>query len=102
MKAKEYADKFVNEVNQAKSEEELNQLAIDIVLGLMKEAEDLAQKRHVKFDRGFIPICKEQNRKYNSIVTRVNKSLGAEILKENGYRNFLFMRLPKLKEAWNR
>ena len=102
MKAKQYADQFMAELNTAKTEEDINQAAVNLVIQLNKEVEDLKEQRHIKFDRGFIPICKELNQKWNAIVSIIEKRTGQQVLKENGYRDFLFRRIHGLKEAWTK
>lgn len=73
MKAKQYADQFMAELNNAKTEDDIDQAAVNLVIRLNKELEDLKQQRHVKFDRGFIPICKELNQKWNVIADLVER-----------------------------
>ena len=75
---------------------------MELLVQLLKEGEDLKQKRHVKFDRGFIPICKELNQKWNVIVDLVEKEMGMEVLKPNTYRYFLFLKIPGMEEAWRK
>lgn len=102
MKAKQYASEYVAKLNHSKTEEEINHITMDLLVQLMKEGEDLKQKRHVKFDKGFIPICKELNQKWNVIADLVEKDTGMEVLRPNGYRDFLFMKLPGMEEAWRK
>lgn len=101
MKAKQYASEYIAKLNHSKTEEEINHITMGLLVQLMKEGEDLKQKRHVRFDKGFIPICKELNQKWNVIADLVEKEMGMEVLKSNGYRDFLFMKVPGMKKAWS-
>lgn len=100
MKVKQYASEYVAKLNHSKTEEEINHITMDLLIRLMKESEDLARKRHVKFDKGFIPICKELNQKWNVIADLVEKEMGMEVLRPNTYRDFLFLKVPGMEEVW--
>lgn len=102
MKAKQYASEYVAKLNAAKTEEEINRVTVELLVQLMKEGEDLKQKRHVRFDKGFIPICKELNQKWNVIADLVEKEMGMTILAPNAYRDFLFLKVPGMEEAWRK
>ena len=102
MKAKQYASEYVAKLNHSKTEEEINHATVGLLVQLMKEGEDLKQKRHVRFDRGFIPICKELNQKWNVIADIVEKEMGMTVLVPNAYRDFLFLKVPGMEEAWRK
>lgn len=102
MKAKQYASEYVAKLNHSKTEEEINHVTVELLVQLLKEGEDLKQKRHVRFDRGFIPICKELNQKWNVIADLVKKEMGMTVLVPNAYRDFLFLKVPGMEEAWRK
>ena len=102
MKAKQYASEYVAKLSNAKTEEEISHITMELLVQLMKESEDLAQKRHVQFDKGFIPICKEFSQKWNVIADLVEKEMGMEVLRPNAYRDFLFLKIPGMEEAWRK
>ena len=102
MKAKQYASEYVAKLNAAKTEEEINNVTVGLLVQLMKEGEDLKQKRHVRFDKGFIPICKELNQKWNVIADLVEKEMDMTVLAPNAYRDFLFLKIPGMEEAWRK
>ncbi len=102
MKAKQYAIEYISKLNNAKTEEEINHFTVELLVQLLKEGEDLKQKRHVKFDKGFIPICKELNQKWNVIADLVEKEMGMTVLVPNAYRDFLFLKIPGMEEAWRK
>lgn len=102
MKAKQYASEYIAKLNHSKTEEEINHVTVELLVQLLKEGEDLKQKRHVKFDKGFIPICKELNQKWNVIADIVEKEMGMTVLVHNAYRDFLFLKIPGMEEAWRK
>lgn len=102
MKAKQYASEYVAKLNRFKTEGEINHVTVELLVQLLKEGEDLKQKRHVKFDKGFIPICKELNQKWNVIADIVEKEMGMTVLVPNAYRDFLFLKIPGMEEAWRK
>ena len=102
MKAKQYASKYIAKLYNTRTEEEISHITLELLVQLMKEGEDLKQKRHVKFDKGFIPICKELNQKWNVIADLVKKEMCIEVLKPNAYRDFLFLKVPGMEEAWRK
>lgn len=101
MKAKQYASEYISKLNHSKTEEEINRITLWLFVQLMEEGEDLKQKQYARYNRGFLSICKGLNQKWNVIADLVEKEMGMKVLKPNGYRDFLFMKVPGMKKAWS-
>lgn len=96
MKAKDYAAKFGPDIysdDQSVSMKATSQLLIE----LYKEVQNICDVRHVKFDRGILPIVREQNSKWNAVCRILEKEYGRALLKEDGYIDFLNYKIPGIK-----
>jgi len=93
MKAQEYyeqyKDGFLN-----KDEAIYLDAANKFLVELFKEADELRKIRHVKYDRGFLPILREQNEKYRAVVRLFVKKHGASPIKPEGFEEILAERFP--------
>ena len=76
MKAKEYYELYKFDLMSEKDDKVLKAIS-DLVHDFNKEVTELREIRHVKFDRGMIPILKEMNQKWNAIVRLFQKEYGA-------------------------
>lgn len=56
-----------------------------LVSDLIGEIKEIAEVRHVQFDRGLLPIMREQNDKYKAIVRMFEKEYGASPIKPDGF-----------------
>lgn len=83
MKAKEYFEKYEAYLIYADEKVALP-AAHGIVTELMDEIGAVAKARHVQFDRGIIPIFREQNEKYKAVVRLFEKKYGASPIREDG------------------
>lgn len=93
-KAQEYYELYKRALmNPEKSSRAIS----DLIIELNIEVKELQKIRHVKFDRGIIPILKETNRKWNAIVCLFEKEYGASPIVRNGFRIFWLDKMPELK-----
>ena len=93
MKAKEYYEKYKTGLASADNETYLP-AARGIIVDLLNETKAVMEARHVKFDKGLIPILREQNDKYKAIVRLFEKEYGASPLREDGFELVLENRFP--------
>lgn len=76
MKAKEYYEKYKTGLVSADDKTYLP-AACGIITELLGETKTVMAARHVKYDKGLIPILREQNDKYKAIVRMFEKEYGA-------------------------
>lgn len=93
-KAKEYYELYRVALT---NEERVNQALSDLIKDLNDEVMELQKTRHVKFDRGLMPILKETNQKWNAIVRLFEKEFGASPVKPDGFKIFWINKMPELK-----
>jgi len=96
MKAKEYYELYKLDLMSEKDDKVLKAIS-DLVHEFNKEVTELREIRHVKFDRGMIPILKEMNQKWNAIVRLFQKEYGATPIKPDGFKTFWLDQMPELK-----
>ena len=96
MKAKEYVDKYYENltskdknISLAASKELVKDFIID-------EPNALIQARKVKFDRGAIPIFKELNQKWFALCKQMEQKFGSPVLNKNAFRDFWVEQIPEL------
>jgi len=97
MKAKEYYEKYKTGLASADKETYLS-AARGIITELLDETKAVVEARHVKFDRGFIPILREQNDKYKAIVRLFEKEFGASPVRMDGFEIVLESHFPGVVE----
>lgn len=93
MKAKEYYEKYKDGLASEDRDTYLP-AAHGLLSDLFLEAEEISRVRHVKFDRGAIPILREQNDKYKAIVRMFHKEFGYSPLKPDGFELVLEEKFP--------
>jgi len=96
MKAKEYAEEFLK-TDFKVSEEVTNKAVSDITIKFFNEINDIRLARHVTKDIGLASIVKEQNQKWNAFCRIVNKVLGVELMRLDGFRLYMLEIIPDLK-----
>ena len=100
MKAKEYYEKY--KAGLISSEKETYLPAISgFISDLLNEAATVAETRHVRFDRGIIPILREQNMKYKAVIRLFEKEYGASPIRENGFEIVLEDNFPGILKKMN-
>lgn len=93
-KAKEYYELYkVALMNEEKTLKAIS----DLIIELNAEVKELQRLRHVKFDRGLIPILKETNQKWNAIVRLFEKEFGESPIRPDGYKIFWLREMPELE-----
>ena len=97
MKAKEYYEKHKAGLINVDKETALT-ATLGLIYELMNEVEAIVKARHVKYDRGFIPILREQNDKYKAIVRMFEKEYGASPIRTDGFELVLENRFPGITE----
>lgn len=93
MKAKEYYEKYKTGLASAEEKTYLT-AAQGFISELLTEAKTIADARHVKFDRGFIPVLRELNEKYKAVVRMFEKEYGGSPIKPDGFELVLEARFP--------
>ena len=97
MKAKEYYEKYKAGLVSADEKVSLP-AARGIITELMDEIGAVAKARHVQFDRGIIPIFREQNEKYKAVVRLFEKEYGASPIRMDGFELVLEKHFPGVVE----
>lgn len=93
-KAKEYYELYKVALM---NEERATQALSNLIKEFNDEVVELQKIRHVKFDRGLMPILKETNQKWNAIVQLFEKEYGASPIKPDGFKIFWLNNMPELK-----
>ena len=93
MKAKEDYEKYKAGLVSADEKVSLP-AARGIITELMDEIGAVAKARHVQFDRGIIPIFREQNEKYKAVVRLFEKEYGASPIRMDGFELVLESPFP--------
>ena len=93
-KAKEYYELYKVDLMD---QERANQALYDLIKDLNDEVMELQKIRHVKFDRGLIPILKKTNQKWNAIVRLFEKEFGTSPVKPDGFKRFWIHEMPQLE-----
>lgn len=93
MKAKEYYEKYKAGLVSVEDKTYLT-AAQGFISELMAEAKAIADTRHVRFDKGFIPVLRELNGKYKAVVRMFEKEYGVSPIKLNGFELVLESHFP--------
>ena len=96
MKAKEYAELLFEDIE--KDNPDVDQIIIGILSKFMDEVQELAKIRNVKLDSGMISIIKEQSDKWAAFGRIVNKKYGILFIRLDGFKEYMIMHIPKLKD----
>lgn len=97
MKAKEYFSKY--ESNLMSEEKNIRWTAAGDLGGeLCNEALQLFKDRHAQRAGALAAIFKEQNQKFNAIVSMLEKKYGFSTLKRNGFIIFIKEAVPELRD----
>lgn len=98
MKAKEYFEKYKDQISSEDKETALKGTS-DLVFDLFNEIDILRKNRGVKTDRGFVAIAKEENQKWNAIAALFEKEYGNSMLIRNGFNKFMISKIPELAKS---
>jgi hypothetical protein len=94
MKAKEYAEKYLQSDEKEKT-------IVEIARLFLLEIESLSNARNAKFDKALIPICKELNNKWIKFAEIVNKKFPiTQPISYFGFKNLISKAFPELFVLW--
>jgi hypothetical protein len=94
MKAKEYYQNYLNNINNISFEF----LIVSSLKDMTIEISDIINKRKIKDDNAAISVIKEVNQKANSYINMVNAHLSEENkIRHNALIYFIESEIPKLK-----
>ena len=82
MKAIEYAEQF-----KKTFESDENKAVSDLMIGLLKEGQEIIKQRHAKKNSAIISILREQNLKWKACCNIINKDI--DMLNLDGYEMVL-------------
>jgi hypothetical protein len=94
MKAKEYAKIFLE--SDLTTNELQNAALSKVVFGLMQEVERLCDLRHSHSDSAVIAALKEQQDKWRAFSSIVNKNIGSDVIKPDGFKKYIYLKFPEL------
>ena len=100
MKAKEYFEKYEEGIMDEALETGIHRdgPAAKMLIEFMSEMKQIIEKRHVQFDRGLIPIIREQNQKWNAVVNLFTKKYGDSPIRRDGFYKAMRTEIPELPE----
>lgn len=94
MKAKEYAEKYMQSDEKEKT-------IVEIAKLFLHEIESLSNARNAKFSKALIPICKELDNKWMKFAEIVNKKLPiTQPISYLGFKNLVKKASPELYTLW--
>lgn len=94
MKAKQYAQQFIENVPDIMDTEKRNAEIKALCKGFWNDFDNLKTERKVTTDQGFIPIFKELDQKWNSVRIRLKKHYGVNVIINNGFKILLKQSAP--------
>lgn len=92
MKAKEYAEEFLN--SKMNTTEELGQALTNILDKMLKEGLNLCQARHPNSASVGISALKEQVSKWRAFANIVNKKCGGNVIDMDMFKDLLIKLFP--------
>lgn len=85
MKAIAYFDKYAKQIQESSDEKEVLRNISNLVTDMMLEVKVIATQRKIQRDSALISIFKEQNQKWNALVSLLEKRYGASKIIRNGF-----------------
>lgn len=101
MKAKEYFNREIENIKKAladKDENRMGEIGKKLYIDFINESQEICEKRHVKFDRGFHPIIREQNQKWNVLAAMIEKELGFSVFRRDAFKTTLMSHIEEAKK----
>lgn len=96
MKAKEYLDKYIDEIRMYQDNDEMLFSVVGrIFVDFQREATEIMEQRKVLKLPAAMGVIEEQNKKWNALERRIEQLGIKPVLKKNG---FLFAKLRQLEE----
>lgn len=95
MKAKDYFLKYDEAIMEEakRPETKTDGPMAKMYIDFFKETGNIAKQRHVKYDRGLIPVIDEQNKKWNAVVNLFIKKYGVTPIKKDGFKLAFYDRI---------
>ena len=100
MKAKEYFEKYEDGIMEEAKEPGIrgDGPAAKMLIEFTKEMQQILKDRHVQFDRGVVPVMREQNQKWNAVVNLFEKKYGDSPIRRDGFYRAMRTEIPELPE----
>ena len=98
MKAIEYYEQFGERVYQEAVKSSCNNALSDLVAAFVREMKELIDSRKVQSNRGTVAVIREMNEKWNALVAIFEKRKGDSPIKRNGFRLYMELEIPALKD----
>jgi hypothetical protein len=95
MKAKEYAESFL--ASSRTTDDEVNAALKQVVINMMQEAVDICKMRHSESTSCLLAALREQADKWKAFGRIVNKQVHGEVIKPNGFKDFIENLFPEIK-----
>ena len=102
MKAKEYFDREIEGIEAAIVNNDgasLGEIGKKLYIDFLNEAHAICVNRHVKFDRGFHPIIREQNQKWNALAKMIEAEIGVSVFRRDAFKNTLMSQLAETNKT---
>ena len=102
MKAKEYFNREIENIKKAladKDENRMGEIGKKLYIDFINESQEICKKRHVIFDRGFHPIIREQNQKWNALAKMIEAEIGVSVFRRDAFKNTLMSHLAEAKKT---
>lgn len=96
MKASDFLDLYGEKVYREWCESEETKQVTALLLAFLEEGEEIIKARHIQSDRGAISVIREQNQKWNKLVSLMEKKYEKPILLRNGLYNFMRDKIKEL------
>ena len=101
MKAKDYANEFFIKLGNDNSEDNIKTAVSHILIMFLKEGKEIAEARKATTDEAGIAILKELSDKWRSFANHINKYFNkyfkTNVVKTDGYKEFIISQFPELK-----
>lgn len=98
MKAIEYFEQYGEAVFAEAMEKGHGDKALsDLMLAFVREMKDLIKSRNVQSNRGTVGVIREMNEKWNALVAIFEKHKGDSPIRRNGFRLYMELEIPELK-----
>lgn len=96
MKAKEYFDKYIDEIRASEGDDKaIFTIVQRIFIDFQREASEIIDKRCIAKLPAAMGVIEEQNKKWNALERRIEQAGIKPVLKKNG---FLHAKLKQLEE----
>lgn len=98
MKAIDYYNTYGERVFDEAVKDEGTNVLSELTIAFIHETKELIGIRNAKTDKAAIGIIREQNEKWNALVTLFEKKKKASPIIRNGFRVLMEKMMPELKD----